>query len=83
MKKIQYYIDHRLKREKQIKEVFWSHPDTWYTDMDLVEIIYVDTPKHLWTAAAANVSHHLSKLKKENYVVDRVEKSRVMWKRHA
>lgn len=36
--------------------------------MDIVEQIYTSTPKHLWPAAAVNVSHHLTKLEKENKV---------------
>lgn len=59
--------------------VFSSHPETWYSDMDLVEIIYTETAKQLWPAAARNVSHHLSKLKREQRVVDRIEKDRVLW----
>lgn len=78
--KIQYYIDHRNKREQQIMAVFSSHPDTWQSDMDLVEIIYAETPRNLWPAAASNVNQHLSKLKREKRIVDRTEDDRVLWK---
>lgn len=48
--------------------------------MDLVEMIYVETPRNLWPAAARNVEHHLSKLKRDARVLDRIENDRVLWK---
>lgn len=36
--------------------------------MDLVRLIYKETPEHLWPAAAYNVNHHLTKLTRENKV---------------
>lgn len=80
MKKIQYYIDHRNKREQQIIAVLSSQPDTWHSDMDLVEIIYAETARNLWRAAAKNVEHHLTKLKREKRVIDLIENDRVLWK---
>lgn len=79
MPKIQYYIDHRTKREQQIIAELSSHPESSYSDMDLVEIIYAETPKNLWPAAAKNVNQHLSKLKRERRIIDRVENDRVLW----
>lgn len=32
--------------------------------MDLVKIIYIETPEQLWRAAAHNVTQHLRKLEK-------------------
>lgn len=66
--KIEYYIQHRNEREKQILEVLKQHQDKALNEMDLVKIIYKDTPEHLWPAAAYNVSHHLKKLTKEHKV---------------
>lgn len=65
---IQYYIDHRNKRESQILGVFEVNKSTWYTAMDLVKVIYVDTPEILWPAAAKNVVQHLGKLQKESRI---------------
>lgn len=65
---MQYYIDHRNQRETQIRAVLDSNPDTWYTNMDLVKIIYVETPEQLWRAAANNITQHLKKLEKEQKV---------------
>ncbi|XP_067007624.1 beta-lactamase-like protein 2 homolog isoform X2 [Anabrus simplex] len=67
--KIQYYIDHRNQREKQILEVLYGDPQKSFSEMDIVKIIYKDTHESLYAAAAYNVSHHLSKLQKENKVV--------------
>lgn len=66
--KIQYYIDHRNQRESQIFDVLESNPDTWYTNMDLVKVIYIETPEQLWRAAAHNVTQHLRKLEKEKKI---------------
>lgn len=39
--------------------------------MDLVKIIYIDIPEHLWLAAARNVNQHLKKMQKENIIVEK------------
>ncbi|XP_075991957.1 beta-lactamase-like protein 2 homolog [Anticarsia gemmatalis] len=66
--KIQYYISHRNQREEQILKALKMNADKQLTEMDLVKIIYTETPEHLWPAAAYNVNHHLCKLTKENKV---------------
>lgn len=63
--KIKYYINHRQQRESQILDVLKQSPDAAFSEMDIVEKIYVDTPKELHLAAAYNVNHHLKKLTKE------------------
>lgn len=68
MPKIQYYIDHRKQREAQILGLLESNKNTWYTEMDLVKIIYTETPQQLWEAAAHNVKQHLKKLEKDHKV---------------
>lgn len=69
MERIHYYISHRHKREQQILEVLNSKSgqldfDVW-TPMDIVKVVYTDTPESLHVAAAMNVKHHLTKLVKE------------------
>lgn len=57
-----------MQRERQIQEILESEPAKWFSDMDLVKIIYVDTPEQLWKAAAHNVSQHLKKLQKDQMI---------------
>ncbi|XP_041969043.1 beta-lactamase-like protein 2 homolog [Aricia agestis] len=66
--KIGYYIAHRNQRESQILEALKEHSDKQLNEIDLVKIIYTETPEHLWPAAAYNVNHHLTKLTKENKI---------------
>lgn len=78
--KIQYYIDHRNKREAQILVVLKTNSDKRYGDMDLVKIIYKETPEQLWPAAAINLNHHLAKLEKDGLVEKLIEEdSNVVW----
>lgn len=66
--KIEYYINHRNKREEEILGVM-KEKGTVMSEMDLVKIIYTDTPENLHNAAASNVNHHLHKLLKEKKVL--------------
>ncbi|PSN46297.1 Beta-lactamase-like protein 2 [Blattella germanica] len=66
--KIKYYIKHRNQREQQILQVLKKEARKM-TEMDLVKIIYTETPEQLHQAAAVNVNHHLTKLLKENKVL--------------
>lgn len=49
-------------------EVLQNNPKTCFNEMDIVKIVYFDTPEKLLVAAAYNVNHHLVKLLKENKV---------------
>ncbi|GLG96086.1 Beta-lactamase-like protein 2 homolog [Gryllus bimaculatus] len=69
MPKIEYYIHHRNNREKQILDVLQREPNRKFTEMDIVKIIYTDTPEDLHLAAAVNVGHHLQKLFKDKKVI--------------
>jgi ribonuclease/clavin/mitogillin len=68
VQKIEYYIAHRQERERQIVAALTAADRL--TLMGIVEIVYKETPKELWKAAAFNVHHHLTKLKKEGKVVE-------------
>ena len=41
--------------------------------MDLVKVIYTETPDNLHSAAAVNVTHHLNKMEKETKVKKEAE----------
>lgn len=77
--KIQYYIDHRNQREAQILHALKSNPERCFTEMDLVEIIYQETPKELWPAAAYNVRQHLTKLTKERQIIELTKDGITFW----
>lgn len=65
LEKIKYYIEHRNQREEQILDFFAQEPQQRWQAMDVVKVVYKETPEKLWPAAAYNVSHHLTKLQKE------------------
>jgi glyoxylase-like metal-dependent hydrolase (beta-lactamase superfamily II) len=69
--KLDEYISHRGTRERQILSVLQGAETgaaQGMTAMDLVKLIYTDTPKELYFGAALNVSHHLRKLFSEGIV---------------
>lgn len=57
-----------------------SNLNEFYSEMDLVEIIYVETLQELWAAAAINVNHHLKKLTKEDILEEHVSHGKAVWK---
>merc|ERR1719479_380157 len=68
--KIEEYIAHRNQREAQILAALGEHTASKLTPMEIVKIVYRDTPENLHDAAAGNVSHHLNKLVKEGKVTN-------------
>ena len=60
--KLREYIDHRLEREAQIIDAIGRGATTVE---QMVELIYVDTPRYLYAAAGQSVLSHLLKLQTE------------------
>lgn len=46
-------------------EFFKQNPAKAHEAMDVVKVVYKETPEQLWPAAAYNVGHHLEKLERE------------------
>eukprot|EP00937_MAST-01D_sp_MAST-1D-sp2_P005404 g5404.t1 len=66
--RITEYMAHRLARERQIVAALRARGGASASAMQLVEVIYRDTPQMLWPAAAGNVRHHLTKLERDGVV---------------
>ncbi|RGB30034.1 beta-lactamase-like protein [Rhizophagus diaphanus] len=77
--KLEEYITHRLKREEEIIEVL-KKSETPLTPGQIVEIIYVKYPKHLWSAAEHVIILHLIKLENDGLVKNTdIESSKGKW----
>ncbi|GFW15493.1 endoribonuclease LACTB2 [Trichonephila clavipes] len=68
--KVQEYIQHRMLREKQILEALELVQPNGLSAEELVNQIYISTPKHLLKAAEVNVRHHLQKLMKGKIIAE-------------
>lgn len=74
--KVEWYIEHREKRERQLYEVMAAQPTRVWSELALVRTVYgAEVPEYLWPAAAVNVGHHLRKLQREGRVEELVDDS--------
>ncbi|XP_068093596.1 endoribonuclease LACTB2 isoform X2 [Hyperolius riggenbachi] len=78
--KIQEYITHRQAREEQIFLALQEHSGKPLTAMELVKVVYKDTPEYLHAAAEVNLTHHLKKLKREGRIVQEENTGDVRWR---
>lgn len=76
--KIEEYIAHRNQREDQIIKALEGNRGKKMSAMEVVKIVYVETPENLHAAAAGNVSHHLAKLLKEGKVTKEEDKFEIV-----
>ncbi|XP_054446217.1 endoribonuclease LACTB2 [Pteronotus mesoamericanus] len=79
--KIQEYISHRNTREKQILTIFHDNFEKSFTVMELVKIIYKNTPESLHRIAEQNLLLHLKKLEKDGMIFSNNDPNK-KWKAH-
>ena len=69
--KIKEYLQHRRLREEQIMDAMLKNNSAQMTAMDIVKVVYVDTPVELHEPAARGVEQILAKMRDvDNKVVN-------------
>jgi glyoxylase-like metal-dependent hydrolase (beta-lactamase superfamily II) len=63
------YIEHRLMRENKVFSAIARSPGL--SDVDLVPLVYDDTPAHLYPIALLSLQAHLEKLEHDGRIVQR------------
>lgn len=77
-KNINFYIEHRNERERQILNAIESSSSA-LNALQIVRQVYITTPMHLWLAAVKVVNQHLAKLKKEGKIAEIIGYTGTYW----